>query len=252
MGALHNPLQSIRALLVIAAPACWWHNVALSLITHPHPSPSLTGQLQLCSTKMSNSPADRRRLSKQDGDGIDLSESHTLASPTLPYQRHGNHRISSPGSADYTDPAPRYTSPNPLNNPFEPAVQGLGITSRPCSIARVPVGSRNAYTPPVPSNSFSPSTNTSSPGSSNPLLSPAWPDAGSSNLDYEDRSLGTIQEQSIDAGDLSMGKNASFANSLDNAFRELDDPRSGLSFTNDDGNDDVRNSTLFAYPRRTS
>src|SRR6187402_2571615 len=136
---------------------------------------------------MASNPADRRSLLRPEGS--DLSDTPTaIGSSSPPHQRHNYRQMGSQGSADFIDPSPRYSSPIPTVNAFEPldqSVRGLGISDRRQSvqsIQRVPVGSRTPLSPPGPSTPFTPSTSAkdsphtgSTPGSSNPLLYPAWP-----------------------------------------------------------------------------
>jgi hypothetical protein len=182
---------------------------------------------------MSDNPPDRRSLLRQEGS--DLSDTSTaIASPTLPQQRHGYHRMSSQGSADFTsDPAPSFSVSN-----MEDDV-GLGITGTTRSINRVPVGSRNSLTPPSPSKPFTPSTSAKhspmtpqTPGSSKAFLSPApaWQryDSGTYTFGGGLNPMDEMDEQDISKGNPHSNEN------IDTGYAEDHQRRS----TNDDDDND--------------
>ncbi|KAH9208642.1 hypothetical protein DL95DRAFT_373071 [Leptodontidium sp. 2 PMI_412] len=198
---------------------------------------------------MSKQPADRRSLLKPQFS--DLSDTPSMPSTPSPDLRGTFARVDTM-SGDFTDPSPRYTSPIPKINAFEPMdsqVRGLGISDRRQSIQRVPVGSRNSDTI-CPLDAATPSTNarsspnvgqfgspgTSAPGSANPLLSPAWPARDGYNS-------GGSRDPSLDEQDITKGKNVVVDNVDIGYGNTRDQSRSGPPSMNNDNNDTTR---LFA------
>jgi hypothetical protein len=186
------------------------------------------------------SDPDRRRLLSQEASG--LSEASTaIASPTF-QQRHTYHRMSSQGSADFTnDPPPSFS-----NNNMESDV-GLGILGTVRSINRVPVGSRNSTstTPSSPSKPFTPSESArnspmspQTPGSSKAFLSPAlawqrYDPAGGRSYGGGLNPMHETNEQ-----DISRGR-THFNEGDDNGYPEDLRPRS----MNNEDNDNNRRSS---------
>ncbi|KAK0115752.1 hypothetical protein ONS95_012805 [Cadophora gregata] len=202
---------------------------------------------------MSKEPTDRRSLLKPQIS--DLSDSPSMSSTTPSPDLRGTFHRADTMSGDFTDPSPRYTSPIPTIQAFQPMdsqVQGLGISDRRHSIQRVPVGSRNSDTispldPPTP---FTPSMNakgspnigqfinspgTSVPGSANPLLSPAWPAR-------DGYSTGGSRDPSLDEQDITKGRSVMVDN-IDLGYQSTRDQQSGPPSMNNDNNDMTR---LFA------
>lgn len=158
---------------------------------------------------MADNAQDRRCLLRQECS--DLSDA-SIASPI--HQRHGYQRMDSQGQ--YTEPAPTYTSPTISINEFgglDHGSTGLGIREQPVSILRRPLPHQTP-SPETPSNTFTPSSNRSpanAPGSSNPLLSPAW-----QRQSGEFAGMGQMRDQGL--GD--SPRKATFVDSPDVALRD--------------------------------
>jgi hypothetical protein len=147
-------------------------------------------RIRIQQSRMST-PHDRRSLLRPEGS--DLSEASTaIASPgaTSPAQQHGYRRMLS-DSVDLTDRI--HEEGDIVSQGRVDRSVGLGIsgTPRPLStiIQRVPVGAKESpqipnppnlllsdtsYQSPNPAQYLGPSPQIQTPGSSNPLLSPAW------------------------------------------------------------------------------
>lgn len=168
-------------------------------------------------------------------DGSDLSDGFVaITSPTQ--QRRGYQRM---GSQDFEDdPAPRYTSPVSADTSFgsETAPQGLGIIPE-AGIPRRPIGGQ-IVSPQTPQVSFSSNTSTrtspniGTPGLSNPLLTPTWPNASSGT--YDGGGLGAERDQGLEEHDIGRGTGNRYGHNLGDDEREIND--------NDNDNDDLSNS----------
>lgn len=148
---------------------------------------------------MSN-PANNQPPLRQEGS--DLSDLSTaIGSESGLNQRHGYQRMASDVSLDFA--TNNLSNVSFLSDDPEPPAQGLGISERPMSINRVPVGSRASLSPPTPSMPFhTPNINSNdspvtpnTPGSSKPLLSPRFNRPGSDSFTYDGGGLGIMREE---------------------------------------------------------
>jgi hypothetical protein len=191
-----------------------------------------------------NEPA-RRSLLRQEGS--DLSDTSTaINSPQFPHQRHGYHRMTSQGSAEFQpDRAPNLSA---SCTDDDDNVYGLGITARAVPISRVPVGSRSTIVPASPSKTLSPSTSAvnspntpQTPGSSKALLSPApaW-----QRYDSGTYTFGGGLSLPADEQDGAKSKSP-YNDSLEIAYTEEHTPR---SINDNDDNDNDKNGRFESLP----
>jgi hypothetical protein len=212
---------------------------------------------------MSNQAHDRRSLLREENSEIP-DNSIAIESPILPNpnQRHAYQRMGT-SEDDETDPAPQYTSPGGVGatvrfSTIDDELRGLGIIQRTNTIPRRPVGtSRESVSLVSAVDTVSP-VNTppptrpapTAPNSSNPLLSPvAWTRHEGDRSPYEnyrspyeeerdhaydmDR-IEPMRSLSFEDADIAK-KKATFAESIDVAFRDSADHRRPPSQT---GNSD--------------
>lgn len=153
--------------------------------------------------------------------------------------------MASQGSIDFAAQNPSRVST--VEEESEQNAQGLGISGRPISINRVPVGSRASFSPPTPSKpQFTPSLSSNAspilpqtPGSSRALLSPRSDRDDSGRFTYDGGGLGIMREED----DISRGK----AVTIDE--HELRDGGEHISMNNDNDDDHTRTYPLHVSMR---
>lgn len=189
---------------------------------------------------MSHTPPDNQSLLQQEGSEISGLSTANESQSSTSSQPNGYDRMDNRYSFEFAphDPPPILSiehEPEYARGPerSDSKHSGLGISGRPVSIERVPVGGRTGLTPPTSSNPFfTPSTSARSspqiPGSAKPLLSPRFPTqeprtvAYGSSLEtmaeeddisrmktaaYDDREIGDDQQPVLDHTNLNNGEN---------------------------------------------
>ncbi len=176
-------------------------------------------------------------------EGNDLSNGYVaIGSPT----QHGQPSL---GSADFIEPAPRYTSLVSPMNLFQTQQQpkGLSIANQSTLIARVPVG-RNSISPRLSSMPFvgTPQTSTRTspnvggtpiPNSSNPLLSPTWQSPNTSYT-YDGGGFGPPRNRALGEDITRENNSNAYGDNLEHHNDRGDQRSMNSNNDNDNDNDD--------------
>jgi len=175
---------------------------------------------------MSHTPPDKRSLLQQEGSEISELSTANVSQISTSSQPNGDDRMDNRYSFEFAphDPPPTLSiehEPEYARGPerSDSKDSGLGISGRPMSIERVPVGERTGFTPPTSSSPFlTPLTSArSSPqilGSTKPLLPPRFPTQESRTIAF-----GSSLETMAEEDDISRMKTAAYDD------REIGDDR---------------------------